>query len=167
MKKRKERAFSRAMHEERSSIQIRWGEVRLAALAAVAFGATVAVVLPGMWSLMPFPQPAPVETVALIGFLFGFLLRRMWVLALPFTVLIVLTPPQSGFAGSIIAFLALWPSAAAGALLGIGLGRWLKRRMLRRTIRAARRPVRVKPPDGADAPIHATRREPVHAGTGR
>ena len=58
----------------------------------------------------------------------------MWVLALPFTVLIVLTPPQSGFAGSIIAFLALWPSAAAGALLGIGLGRWLKAVMLERLL---------------------------------
>jgi hypothetical protein len=118
--------------------RIRWRELRLAALCAVLFGALCALILPGVWGpLMPFPEVAPVEVVALIGFLFGFLVRRMWVLLLPLTVLVALSPSGSAFAGAIIALLVLWPFAAAGSMVGLGLGRVLQRRMLRRTLKAA------------------------------
>ena len=43
------------------------------------------------------------EIAALLGLLFGFLVRRWWVLALPLTTLIALDPPHTGFAGSLIA----------------------------------------------------------------
>jgi hypothetical protein len=118
---------------------IHWRELRLAALCAVLFGALVALLLPGAWPLMPFPAVAPVEIAALLGFLFGFLTRRIWVVALPLTVLVALSPPQSGFAGAIIALLIVWPFAAAGGVLGVAAGRALHRRMLRRTLKAAHR----------------------------
>jgi hypothetical protein len=137
---------------------IRWRELRLAALGAVLFGAAAALLMPGVWPLMPFPAPAPVEIAALLGFGLGFVLRRMWVLVLPVTVLVALDPPQSGFGGSLIALLVLWPFAAAGGALGVACGRWLKRRVLRRTLRAAKRPQRLTPPS-ADSPIRATRQE--------
>src|SRR5919201_2296810 len=151
------RASPTAMNAGRNSIHIRWSELRLAAVAAVAFGALVAALLPGVWPLMPFPEPAPVEIVALIGFLFGCVLRRTWMLALPFTVLVAVHPARSGFAGSIIAFLVLSPFAGAGGVAGMGLGRWFQHRQQRRKIRAAIRPARIKPPDATDSPITATR----------
>jgi hypothetical protein len=120
--------------------RIRWRELRLAALCAVLFGVLCALLLPGVWGpLMPFPVVAPVEVAAVIGFLFGFLVRRTWVLLLPLTLLVALDPPGSGFAGAIIALLILWPFAAAGSMVGLGLGRVLQRRMLRRTLKAAGR----------------------------
>jgi hypothetical protein len=117
--------------------RIRWRELRLAALCAVVFGLAVALLLPGNWPLMPFPAVGPVEIMALVGFLFGFLVRRLWVIALPLTMLVALSPPQSGFAGAIIALLIVWPFAAAGGVLGMAAGRVLQRRMLRRTLKAA------------------------------
>jgi hypothetical protein len=125
------------MHARRP--RIRWRELRLAAVCAVLFGAALALLLPGVWPLMPFPAVAPVEISTLLGFLFGFLVRRGWVLALPLTALVVLDPPQSGLAGALIALLIVWPFAAAGGALGIGAGKGLQRRMLRRTLRAARK----------------------------
>jgi hypothetical protein len=123
---------------EAARSRIRWRELRLVAVCAVLYGALCALLLPGVWGpLMPFPVVAPVEVVALIGFLFGFLVRRMWVIALPVTVLVALSPPESGFAGAVIALFILWPFAAAGGVLGIGAGRALQRRMLRRTLKAA------------------------------
>jgi hypothetical protein len=126
--------------------RIRWRELRLAAVCAVVFGAGVALLLPGVWPLMPFPAIAPVEVTALLGFLFGFVVRRGWVLALPLTSLVALDPPQSGRAGAFIALLILWPFAAAGGALGIGTGKVLQRRMLRSTLKAARRRERAKKP---------------------
>jgi hypothetical protein len=123
----------------RARPRIRWRELRLAAVCAVVFGVAVALLLPGRWPLMPFPATAPVEIVTLLGFLFGFLVRRLWVIALPLTVLVAIDPPQSGFAGAIIALLVLWPFAAAGGVLGVGAGKALQRRMLRRTLKAAHR----------------------------
>jgi hypothetical protein len=125
------------MHAPRP--RIRWRELRLAAVCAVAFGGASALLLPGVWPLMPYPAVAPVEIAALLGFLFGFLTRRGWVLALPFTVLVALDPPQSGIAGAVIALLILWPFAAAGGVLGVGAGKVVQRRMLRRTLKAARK----------------------------
>jgi len=123
---------------EAARSRIRWRELRLGAVCAILYGALCALLLPGVWGpLMPFPVVAPVEVIALIGFLFGFLVRRMWVIALPLTVLVALSPPESGFAGAIIALLILWPFAAGGGVLGIGAGRALQRRMLRRTLKAA------------------------------
>lgn len=125
---------------QRSRPRIRWRELRLVAVCAVLYGALCALLLPGVWGpLMPFPVVAPVEVAALIGFLFGFVVRRGWVLALPLTVLVALNPPNSGFAGAIIALLIVWPFAAAGSALGIGAGKLLQRRMLRRTLKAAHR----------------------------
>jgi len=125
---------------ERARSRIHWRELRLVAVCAVLYGALCALVLPGVWGpLMPFPVVAPVEVVALIGVLFGFLVRRLWVIALPLTVLVALDPPQSGFAGAIIALLILWPFAAAGGVVGVGAGRALQRQMLRRTLKAARK----------------------------
>jgi hypothetical protein len=103
------------------------------------FGLAAALLLPGNWPLMPFPALAPVEIVTLLGFLFGFVVRRLWVVALPLTVLIALDPPQSGFAGAIIALLIVWPFTAAGGVLGVGAGKALQRRMLRHTLKAAHR----------------------------
>ena len=60
--------------------------------------------------------------------------------------LVALDPPQSGMAGSLIALLILWPFAAAGGALGIGAGKALQRRMLRSTLKAARRRERAKKP---------------------
>lgn len=133
----------------------------MAAIAAVLYGVAVAVLMPGSWPLMPFPAVAPIEIAALLGFAFGFLTRRVWVIALPLTVLVALDPPQSGFAGAIIALLVLWPFTAAGGALGVSAGRWLKRRMLRRVLKAARRPARVTPPPPADAAVVASRGERV------
>ena len=96
--------------------------------------------------MMPFPAVAPVEVAALLGFLFGFVVRRGWVLGLPLTVLVALDPPQSGMAGALIALLILWPFAAAGGALGIGAGKALQRRMLRSTLKAARRREHAKKP---------------------
>ena len=127
----------RPLMTTRARPRIRWRELRLVALCAVVFGVAVALLLPGSWPLMPFPAAAPVEMVALLGFLFGFLVRRLWVIWLPLTVLVAIDPPQSGFAGAIIALLVLWPFAAAGGVLGVGAGRALQRRMLRRTLKAA------------------------------
>jgi hypothetical protein len=136
---------------------IRRRELRLVAVSAVAFGAAVAALVPGVWPLMPFPAVAPVEVVAALGFLFGFLLQRTWVIALPFTILVALNPPDSGFAGALIALVVLSPFAAASAFLGIVAGRRLRRRRLRRALRAAAGPERVRPPDALDAPVSASR----------
>jgi hypothetical protein len=122
---------------QRARSTIRWREVRLVAICAVVFGGASALLLPGVWPLMPFPAVGPVEVAALLGFLFGFVTRRGWVLALPLTVLVALSPPQSGFAGAIVALLIIWPFAAAGGVLGIVAGKALQRRMLRHTLKAA------------------------------
>jgi hypothetical protein len=142
----------------------RWRELRLVAVAAVALGAAEAALLPGIWPLMPFPAPAPAEVVTLLGLLFGFLLRRTWVLALPLVTLVAINPPESGFSGSLIALLILWPFAAAGAVVGVSAGRWLRRRILRRTLRRARRPARLHPPEAAPQPtMQATHAQQAHA----
>ena len=154
------------MHDQ-APIKTRRRELRLVAVAAVGFGAAVSALLPGIWPLMPFPQTAPVEIAALLGLLFGFVLRRNWVLGLPFTILIALDPPESGFAGAIIAFLVLAPFAGAGSRVGIGAGRWLEHRMQRRRIRSAIRSAPLEPPDAADVPIRATRTERASVGAGR
>jgi hypothetical protein len=119
-------------------------QLRLAAVCAVAYGGAVALFMPGAWPLMPFPAVGPVEIAALLGFLFGFVTRRGWTLALPLTVLVALDPPESGIAGALIALLIVWPFSAAGSALGIAAGRTLQRRMLRRTLKAAHRRERVK-----------------------
>src|SRR3954449_9347084 len=92
---------------ETTRSRIRWRELRLAAVCAVAFGTAVALLLPGVWPLMPFPAVAPVEVAALLGFLFGFVVRRGWVLGLPLTVLVALDPPKSGMAGAVTGPLVL------------------------------------------------------------
>jgi hypothetical protein len=121
----------------RTRPRIRWRELRLVALSALAFGGALALLLPGNWPLMPFPALLPAEIVTVLGFLFGFVVRRLWVIALPLTVLVALDPPQSGFAGAIIALLIVWPFTAAGGVVGVGAGKALQRRMLRRTLKAA------------------------------
>jgi len=78
------------------------------AICALAYGIAIGLLLPGVWPLMPFPAVAPVEIAALLGFLFGFVTRRMWVIALPLTALIAFDPHGSGFAGALIAMLILW-----------------------------------------------------------
>jgi hypothetical protein len=135
----RENRANRPLMPSRASSRIRWRELRLAALSAIAFGVAVALLLPGNWPLMPFPAVAPVEIVTLLGLLFGFVVRRLWVTALPLTVLVAIDPPQSGLAGAVIALLVLWPFAAAGGVLGVGAGKALQRRMLRRTLKAARK----------------------------
>ena len=67
-------------------------------------------------------------------------------LAEGFAHLVALDPPQSGMAGALIALLILWPFAAAGGALGIGAGKALQRRMLRSTLKAARRREHAKKP---------------------
>jgi hypothetical protein len=129
---------------DRPRIKIRWGELRLIAICALVFGLATGLLLPGVWPLMPFPAVAPVEITALLGFLFGFLIRKPWVLALPLTVLISLNPPQTGVAGALIALLIVWPFSAAASILGIGAGKWLQRLMLRRTLKAERRRERAR-----------------------
>ena len=144
---------------------VRWRELRLLAVAAVLFGATEAALLPGIWPLMPFPAIAPVEVVALLGLLFGFVLRRGWALALPLVTLVAINPPESGFAGSLIALLILWPFAAAGAFVGMSAGRWLRRRVLRHALRRAGRPAKLHPPEAAPRPaMQATRAKQPQAG---
>jgi len=139
--------------------------MRLAVAAAVAFGAAEAALLPGIWPLMPFPETAPVEVVTLLGLLFGFVLRRTWVLALPLVTLIAIQPPETAFAGSLIALLVLFPFAAAGAFVGMSIGRRLRRRILRRTLRAARRPAKLHPPEAAPRPaVQAAPAKQAHAG---
>jgi hypothetical protein len=145
--------------------RVRWRELRLAAIAAVAFGAAEAVLLPGIWPLMPFPATAPVEVATLLGLLFGFVLGRAWVLALPLVTLVAIQPPESGFSGSIIALLILWPFAAAGGFVGVSMSRWLRRRILRRSLRAARPPAKLHPPEAAPRPaIQASRTKQAQAG---
>jgi hypothetical protein len=142
---------------DRRPIKIRWSELRLAGICALLFGIATGLLLPGVWPLMPFPALAPVEIAALLGFLFGFLTRRRWVLALPVTVLVSLDPPGAGFAGTIIALLVLWPFAAAAGIVGVGAGKGLQRRMLRRTLKAARRRERAAKPRATARPQAAAR----------
>lgn len=123
----------------RPPTKIRWSELRLVAVCAVVFGIAIGLLLPGVWPLMPFPALAPVEISALLGLLFGFLTRRTWVIGLPLTTLVALDPSGAGFAGTLIAMLVLWPFAAAAGLIGVGAGKGLQRRMLRRTLKAAAR----------------------------
>ncbi|HEY7632576.1 MAG TPA: hypothetical protein VH817_17855 [Thermoleophilaceae bacterium] len=129
---------------DRPRIKIRWAQLRLMGICALLFGIATGLLLPGVWPLMPFPALAPVEITALLGFLFGFLVRKPWVLALPLTVLVSLNPPQAGFSGTLIALLVLWPFAAAASILGILAGKALQRRMLRRTLKAARKRERAR-----------------------
>jgi hypothetical protein len=124
---------------DRPRIKIRWAQVRLMGICALLFGLATGLLLPGVWPLMPFPALAPVEITALLGFLFGFLVRKPWVLALPLTLLVSLDPPKAGFSGTLIALLVLWPFAAAASIVGIVAGKGLQRRMLRRTLKAARK----------------------------
>jgi hypothetical protein len=123
----------------RPPTKIRWSELRLAGICALLFGIAAGLLLPGVWPLMPFPALAPVEITALLGFLFGFLTRRRWVLALPLTLLVALNPPGAGFAGALVGMLVVWPFVAAAGVVGIGAGKGLQRRMLRRTLKAAQR----------------------------
>lgn len=140
------------MQPQRSKTLIR--QLRLAAVCAVLYGLVAALTMPGVWPLMPFPAVGPVEIAALLGFLFGLVTRRAWTLALPLTALVALNPPQSGFAGAIIAMLIIWPFSAAGSALGMGLGRVLQRQMLRRTLRAAHK--RESVTKQRSAPVGAT-----------
>jgi hypothetical protein len=126
------------MHE-RPHIRIRWSELRLIAICALAYGIAVGLLMPGVWPLMPFPAVGPVEIATLLGLLVGFVTRRLWVIFLPLTVLVALDPAGSGFAGALIAMLVVWPFTAAGGLAGIFAGKALQRQMLRRTLKAARR----------------------------
>jgi hypothetical protein len=130
--------------DDRPQIKIRWAQLRLMGLCALLFGLATGLLLPGVWPLMPFPAVAPVEVTALLGFLFGFVVRKRWVLALPLTMLISLDPPKSGFAGALIGLLVVWPFCAAASILGIFAGKGLQRRMLRRTLKAERRRVRAR-----------------------
>ncbi|HEY2602028.1 MAG TPA: hypothetical protein VGI67_10760 [Thermoleophilaceae bacterium] len=132
--------------DRRPRTRIRWPQIRLAAICALVYGLAAGLLMPGVWPMMPFPAVAPVEIAALLGLLFGFLVRRWWVLALPLTTLIALDPPHTGFAGSLIALMIVWPFSAAGSALGIGLGRVLQRQLLRRTLRAARKRDRAAKP---------------------
>jgi hypothetical protein len=129
---------------DRPPTRIRWSELRLIGICALVFGIATGLLLPGVWPLMPFPALAPVEITALLCLLFGFLTRKAWVIALPLTVLVSLNPAGSGFAGALIGLLVLWPFAAAAGLVGVFAGRGLQRRMLRRTLKAARRRERAK-----------------------
>jgi hypothetical protein len=138
--------------DERPQIRIRWSELRLIAICALAYGIAVGLLTPGVWPLMPFPAPGPIEIAALLGFLAGFLTRRMWVIFLPLTVLVALDPSGSGFAGALIAMLVVWPFTAAGGVVGIFAGKALQRQMLRRTLKAARRRERAKKA-GAPLPV--------------
>jgi hypothetical protein len=132
---------------QKTPIKIRWSELRLLGICAVSFGLAIGLLTPGVWPLEPFPAVAPVEIAALLGFLYGFVTRRAWVLLLPLTGLIALNPPQSGIAGALIGTLVIWPFAAAGGAIGMGLGKLLQRRMLRRTLKAAgRRERAARPP---------------------
>src|SRR5262249_21141344 len=143
---------------DRPEIKIRWSQLRLMGICALLYGIATGLLLPGVWPLMPFPAVAPVEIAALLGFGFGFLVRKRWVLALPVTVLISLDPPKSGFAGALIALLILWPFSAAASMLGIFLGKGLQRRMLRRTLKAERRRVRARSPQPTARPQTAAGR---------
>lgn len=143
---------------EQPRIKIRWGELRLMGICALLFGIATGLLLPGVWPLMPFPAVAPVEITALLGFLFGFLIRKRWVLALPLTVLVALDPPQTGVAGALIALIVLWPFSAAASLIGIAVGKGLQRRMLRRTLKAETRRARAKRPKATARPQTAAGR---------
>lgn len=134
-------------------------ELRLILLSAVLYGVSIALLLPSRWPLMPFPAVAPVEIAGILGIVFGLVTRRGWAMLLPFTALVALNPPDSRFAGAIIAALVLLPFGAAGGAIGAAAGRHLQRRALRRTIRTAERPARVRPPVTADAPVRAARAE--------
>ena len=151
----RENRANRPLMPSRAPSRIRWRELRLATLSAIVFGVAVALLLPGNWPLMPFPAVAPVEIVTLLGFLFGFVVRRLWVTALPLTVLVAIDPPQSGFAGAVIALLVLWPFAAAASVVGVGAGKAVQRRMLRRTLKAARKRERVKKRTAGAVPVSA------------
>ncbi len=142
----------------RSPIKIRWSELRLVAICALLFGIATGLLLPGVWPLMPFPALAPVEISALLGFLFGFLTRRTWVMALPLTVLVALNPSGAGFAGALVAMLVLWPFTAAAGLAGVLAGKGLQRRMLRRTLKAAARRERATRPRATARPQAAAGR---------
>jgi hypothetical protein len=125
---------------------MRWREWRLMALAFVAYGVLMALVLPPRWPLMPFPQPAPVLLAALIGIGFGVLLRRRWAPLLPLSMLVALNPPGAGFAGEIVVLFLIGPFAGAGILIGMAIGRRAHRLALRRTIKRARRSSRGRAP---------------------
>jgi hypothetical protein len=149
---------------DRPPIKIRWSELRLLGICVVSFGLAVGLLLPGVWPLEPFPAVGPVEIAALLGFLYGFVTRRHWVLVLPLTALIALNPPQTGVAGALIGTLVIWPFAAAGGVLGIGAGKVLQRRMLRRTLKAAGRRERATRPQTQARPqpaLASSRRERV------
>ena len=130
--------------DDRPQIRIRWSELRLIAICALAYGIAIGLLLPGVWPLMPFPAVAPIEVAALLAFLIGFLTRRMWVVALPITALVALDPHGAPFAGALVAMLVLWPFAAAAGLAGMFAGKALQRQMLRHTLKAASRRERAK-----------------------
>ena len=125
-----------------SALSFRWREARLAAVWSVAYGALMSAVLPGTWPLMPFPQTRPMVLATVLSFPFGLLLRRRWAALLPLTLLVALDPPQSGFAGSVVALVIIGPFAAASICLGVGCARWLQRRALRRMLSRAAPPRR-------------------------
>jgi hypothetical protein len=143
---------------DRPPIKVRWSELRLVGICALLFGIASGLLLPGVWPLMPFPTLAPVEITALLGFLFGFLTRRRWVLALPLTLLVALNPHGAGFAGALVAMVVLWPFTAAAGIVGVAAGKGLQRRMLRRTLKAARRRERASKPRAMARPQAAAGR---------
>jgi hypothetical protein len=125
---------------------MRWREWRLMAVAFVAYGSIMAIVLPPNWPLMPFPQPTPVLLAGLIGIGFGALLRRRWAPLLPLTLVVAINPPGAGLAGEIVVLFLVGPFAAFGILIGMAIGRRFQRLVLRRAIKRARRPARPRPP---------------------
>jgi hypothetical protein len=115
----------------------RWREARLVLFSAVAYGALMSAVLPGSWPLMPFPQDRPVVLAALIGLPFGLLVRRRWAPLLPLTLLVALDPPQTGFAGAVVATVIVGPFAAVSICLGVACAKRLQRLALRRMLSRA------------------------------
>jgi hypothetical protein len=125
---------------------MRWREWRLMAVAFVAYGVVLSVVLPPRWPLMPFPQPTPVVLAGLIGIGFGAVLRRRWAPLLPLTLLVAINPPGAGFAGEIVVLFLVGPFACLGILIGMAFGRRIQRLLLRGAIKRARRPARPRAP---------------------
>jgi hypothetical protein len=121
-----------------SSSRLPWRQLRLAVVSAVGYGALMSSVLPGTWPLMPFPQTHPVVLAGLLGIPIGLIVRRGWAPLLPLTLIVALNPPQTGIAGSLVAFLVVGPSGAAGIALGMAVGRRLQRMVLRRMLKPAR-----------------------------
>ena len=130
-----------------SNSRLPWRQLRLALVSAVGYGALMSAVLPGTWPLMPFPQTHPVVLAGLLSIPVGLIVRRGWAPLLPLTLIVALNPPQTGIAGSVVAFLVVGPFGVAGIALGMAVGRRLQRMVLRRMLARARvRPARLMSP---------------------